>query len=46
MPIRIRAVAVQAEPTWLHLPAVLAQTIGFIEDAGAGGGTARRGGDG
>ncbi|MFD3507606.1 nitrilase-related carbon-nitrogen hydrolase [Nocardia sp. NPDC058666] len=37
MAIRIRAAAVQAEPAWLHLPAGVAQTIGFIEDAGAGG---------
>ncbi|MFI1240392.1 nitrilase-related carbon-nitrogen hydrolase [Nocardia salmonicida] len=37
MSIRIRAAAVQAEPAWLHLPAGVAQTIGFIEDAGAGG---------
>ncbi|MFD3705057.1 nitrilase-related carbon-nitrogen hydrolase [Nocardia sp. NPDC058658] len=37
MAIRIRAAAVQAEPAWLYLPAGVAQTIGFIEDAGAGG---------
>ncbi|WP_194825931.1 nitrilase-related carbon-nitrogen hydrolase [Nocardia sp. XZ_19_231] len=37
MSIRIRAAAVQAEPAWLHLSAGVAQTIGFIEDAGAGG---------
>jgi nitrilase len=37
MSMRIRAAAVQAEPAWLHLSAGVAQTIGFIEDAGAGG---------
>ncbi len=37
MSIRFRVAAVQAEPAWLHLPAGVAQTIGFIEDAGAGG---------
>ncbi|MBW0271296.1 hypothetical protein ATM97_10775 [Nocardia sp. MH4] len=37
MAIRVRAAAVQAEPTWLHLPDGVAQTIGFIEDAAAGG---------
>lgn len=33
MAIRVRAAAVQAEPTWLHLPDGVAQTIGLIEDA-------------
>ncbi|MEV6216328.1 nitrilase-related carbon-nitrogen hydrolase [Nocardia sp. NPDC051833] len=37
MAIRVRAAAVQAEPTWLHLPDGVAQTIGLIEDAAVGG---------